>query len=196
MGNNPHATGGPMSDQAMLDALAEQRGQSASEVADRLAQLPQKERYNELAGAVLEEVQRNPLATVQRRIWAGLYFFFGEHWFRDREQKLWRENEGEDMPPWLPGAYPLALTASLLGVLLFGALGWRWTYGWWRTSVPAALAVAWVPVPYLLSHAEALSGPRLPLDGVLLCYAAFALAWFVPGVGRQLWRGAEDPSRV
>ena len=29
-----------------------------------------------------QEVRDNPLGTVQRRLWAGLYFFFGEHWFR------------------------------------------------------------------------------------------------------------------
>jgi hypothetical protein len=197
MSNNPAATGGPMSEQAMLDALAKQRGQPSSDVADRLAQLPQKERYNDLAGAVLQEVQDNPLGTVQRRIWAGLYFFFGEQWFK--EQKLWRANDagsessdGFAVPWWLPGVYPLALTGSLLGVLLLGVLGWRWTYGWCRRSMPAPLAVAWVPLPYLLSHAEALSGPRLPLDGVLLCCAAFALACLLPGLGGRLWRGSED----
>ena len=44
------------------------------------------------------------------------------------------------------------------------------------------LAVLFVPLPYLLSHAEHLSGPRLPLDGVLLCYAAFALVSLIPGL--------------
>ena len=46
--------------------------------------------------------------------------------------------------------------------------------------MPSSLAVMWIPLPYLLSHAEALSGPRLPLDGVLLCYAAFALCGMLP----------------
>jgi hypothetical protein len=50
------------------------------------------------------------------------------------------------------------------------------------------LAAIWIPLPYVLSHAEALSGPRLPLDGVLLCYAAFALACLLPAHGR-LWAG-------
>ena len=47
-------------------------------------------------------------------------------------------------------------------------------------------ALMWVPLPYLLSHAEALSGPRLPLDGVLLCYSAFVLACLAPNVGKVL----------
>ena len=70
-------------------------------------------------------------------------------------------------------------------------LGWRWSYGWRKESMPASLAVIWIPLPYILSHAEALSGPRLPLDGVLLCYAAFAAACFIPGLGGHLFHGAK-----
>jgi hypothetical protein len=40
-------------------------------------------------------------------------------------------------------------------------------------------------LPYLLSHAESLAGPRLPLDGVLLCFAAYALACCVPRLVRN-----------
>jgi hypothetical protein len=53
-----------------------------------------------------------------------------------------------------------------------------------------------VPLPYLLGHAEALSGPRLPLDGVLLCYAAFVLVALVPGQGRDLLAGPPGPVSV
>jgi hypothetical protein len=78
-------------------------------------------------------------------------------------------------------------------MLALGVLGWRWTYGWRWESMPSSLAVLWVPVPYLLSHAAALSGPRLPLDGVLLSYAAFALVCLVPGYGGNLLAGAPQP---
>ena len=44
----------------------------------------------------------------------------------------------------------------------------------------AALAVMWIPLPYLLSPAESLTGPRQPLDGVLLTFAAFAIGCLVP----------------
>ena len=54
--------------------------------------------------------------------------------------------------------------------------------------MPLSLAAIWIPLPYVLGHAEALSGPRLPLDGVLLCYAAFALACLLPARWR-LWAG-------
>src|SRR5262249_44887726 len=78
---------------------------------------------------------------------------------------------------------PIALPATLLFLVIFGLLGWRWTFAWRRESMPAALAAFWVPLPYVLGHAESLWGPRLPLDGGLLCYTAFGLAWLVPGMG-------------
>ena len=53
--------------------------------------------------------------------------------------------------------------------------------------------VIWIPLPYILSHAAEFSGPRLPLDGVLLCYSAFALLCLVPGLGGWLLRGAPPP---
>jgi len=81
------------------------------------------------------------------------------------------------------------LQGSLLAVLLLGFLGWRWTYGWRKQSRLATLAILWIPLPYLLSHAESLSGPRLPLDGILLCYAAFVIACLVPGFGSSLAKG-------
>ena len=80
---------------------------------------------------------------------------------------------------------------TLLGLLVLAFLGWRWSYGWQAESMPAALAMIWIPLPYILSHAEALSGPRLPLDGVLLCYAAFALLCLTPGVRRYFLDGAK-----
>jgi hypothetical protein len=54
----------------------------------------------------------------------------------------------------------------------------------------------WIPLPYILSHAEALSGPRLPLDGVLLCYSAFAIGCLVPGWSARLLAGYRPPVAV
>jgi 4-amino-4-deoxy-L-arabinose transferase-like glycosyltransferase len=201
MGNNPRATGGPLAEQPLVDALAQQRGQTPEAVASDLEQLKQKERYRSLGTPIVDEVRRNPLGTVQRRLWAGLYFFFGETWFK--EQKLWRVTEAPpppadadepapSVPSWFTQSYPVALTGTLLGLLLLGVLGWRWTYAWRVESMPAALAVILIPLPYLLSHAEALQGPRLPLDGILLCYAAFVVLCLVPGVGRQLLAGPQE----
>jgi 4-amino-4-deoxy-L-arabinose transferase-like glycosyltransferase len=141
----------------------------------------------QLPRELMEGVRRDPTATLNRRAWAGLGFVFGEDWLRERT--TWRsEASADELPPWLAGSYSAILIGALLGMLLLAFAGWRWSYGW-RQAVPAALAVAWVPLPYLLSHAEGLSGPRLPLDGVLLCYAAFALVYVLPRVGARLRQG-------
>ena len=93
------------------------------------------------------------------------------------------------MPDWLAASYPAILYGCLLGMLALGLLVWRWTYGWRAQAMPSSLALIWVPLPYVLSHAEALQGPRLPLDGILLCYAAFALIYLIPLIGSVLWPG-------
>src|SRR5206468_1279960 len=125
MGNNPRATGGPQAEQALIEALAAQRGEEPAAVTSHLAELKQQQRYHDLAGDVMAEVMRNPTGTVQRRLWAGLYFFFGEAWFK--EQRLWQVRQpppppADDpdpqpperlpMPEWLEPSYPLLLTGT------------------------------------------------------------------------------------
>jgi hypothetical protein len=181
-GNNPRATGGPLDKSVLTQALPRS--------ADELAGMSQPDRYRELARPVVEELQHDPQAALERRLWAGLCFFFGEDWLTQRKlaRAIGYQDNGETLVRD-SGPLPLLLVASLLGLLLLGALGWRLTYGWRQTSMPAALAVCWVPLPYILSHGEALSGPRLPLDGVFLCYAAFTLACLVPSLGKTLLQG-------
>jgi hypothetical protein len=195
MGNNPKATGGPMAEPAMLTALAEARGEDAASVAQQLAQVvDQKQRYGQLAHDVVQQVRSQPAETLRRRLWAGLCFLFGERWLQQGQLAECEGNEEErPMPPWLQASYPTILQGTLLGMLLLGALGWRWTYAWRHESMPAALAVVWVFLPYMLSHAAALSGPRLPLDGVLLTYAAFALVGLIPGIGGRLRDRQSEP---
>jgi hypothetical protein len=163
-GNHPGATGGP-------DTAA-----------------PSASGAEALAREVADEVRRDPSATVNRRLWAGLSFVFGDQWLRQGTAWQTVESAGE-MPSWLAGSYPAVLLGTLLGMLLLALVGWRWTYPWRREAMPAALALVWIPLPYLLSHADALSGPRLPLDGVLLCFAAFALVATLPRIGARLREG-------
>jgi hypothetical protein len=189
IGNNAKATGGPQDEQTMLKALAEARGEDPKKTLQEFGSLKQPERYARLGRAVWESVANDPAATLQHRLESTVGFFLSESWLKDR--KLWRRasDEAPAMPEWLEGSYPAILEGTLLGMLLLGVLGWRWTYGWRQTAMPSSLALICVPLPYLLSHAESLHGPRLPLDGVLLCYGAFAVACVVTAVDGVLFRG-------
>jgi 4-amino-4-deoxy-L-arabinose transferase-like glycosyltransferase len=179
IGNNPEATGGPASEQAMRKAPVEELSKIGR----------QTDRYARLGGFVAQEVRANPAEAVRRRSRAALNFIFGERWFTEGRLAD-RTGSDEAMPDWLAWSYPVVLESTLLGSIVLALLGWRWTYGWRSAAMPSSLALIWVPLPYVLSHAEALSGPRLPLDGVLLCYAAFTLACLFPG-RQRLWAGEE-----
>jgi len=181
MGNNPRATGGPLDERTLRAALGAERVQELT------AETNQAQRYARLSADMLAEVSGDPGPTLARRLWAGLFFVFGEAWFTDGALS---RAEGT-MPAWLDEMHFGILTGALLGMLLLGVLGWRWSSVWRRQARLATLAAIWVPLPYILSHADTLSGPRLPLDGVLICYSAFVLAYFVPGVGRLLRKGPE-----
>jgi 4-amino-4-deoxy-L-arabinose transferase-like glycosyltransferase len=189
MGNNPDSDGGPQSEQETLQALAKSRGEETSATDHKLADLPQKDRYNSLAKDVYEQVRDYPAETLQRRLRSGLSFFFGAKWLQGANPWGQEGKSSRDIPQWLDRSYPTILYASLLGLLLLGVLGWRWSYAWRWESLPASLAVFWIPVPYILSHAEYFQGPRLPLDGLLLCYVALALVCLIPGLGGRLLRG-------
>ena len=143
------------------------------------------------------------LKAVQLRVSAALDFWLGERWFQTGELAnrtpvvVKNDADNTESKPTLPyfeHSYHGILLVPLLAMFALAFLGWRWSYGWRKESMPASLAVIWIPLPYILSHAEALSGPRLPLDGVLLCYAAFAAACMIPGVGGYLFAGAKGTS--
>jgi hypothetical protein len=191
MGNNPDATGGPQTEDAMVQALARQKGQDVAAVRKELAEMTGRQRTAALMSAVATEAQNNPAGTLERRLEAGLGFFLSDSWLRTHQCATSRTTDsGSPASTWLSSA-PAVLTGALLGLLLLGVMGWRWSYGFRLESMPLAVAVLWIPVPYLLSHAEALHGPRLPLDGALLCLAAFALCCLIPGYGRNFLAGSD-----
>jgi 4-amino-4-deoxy-L-arabinose transferase-like glycosyltransferase len=185
MGNCPGAKGGPLSEKEVVDALAATRGEEPTAIDRKLEELRQKDRYNSLAPDVLKQVRDDPANTFQRRLHAGVMFFIGDSWFPWNDQA----KSGRDLPVWLTDSSPAVLSGTLFFLLLLGVIGWRWSYAWRWESLPASLAIFWIPLPYILSHAESLHGPRLPLDGVLLCYVALALIGLVPGLGGSLLRG-------
>jgi hypothetical protein len=179
IGNNPQASGKTMSEAALRDSLT-------PELRDKLlAEENQPRRYARLGSEVFTYIQQNPAAALGNRLDAGLCFLVGGSWIDAHRLALRRAgNEPADFTDEIADLIETALRGSLLVLLLAGALGWRLSAAWGARARLAALAVVWIPLPYLLSHAEELSGPRLPLDGVLLCYAAFALACLLPGFAR------------
>jgi hypothetical protein len=182
-GNNPQSTGGPQSDEAALKAF-EAAGGSAGE----LSQTIQTRRYERLAQQFWRQVALDPAGTLARRIRAAIYFVFGEDWFT--RGMFWRTTDVKRFPDWLARWHATWFYAVMILICFFGLLGWRWSYAWRVEAMPSSLALVWVPLPYVLSHAELFSGPRLPLDGILLCFTALAMACFIPKVGYPLLQGA------
>jgi hypothetical protein len=175
IGNNSRATGGPETETAMVEALADQDPN-----AEGLRQMTQVTRYRALARAAWREIRSEPGAALQRRLFAGVSFFLGERWLQER--KLVREDPGaiEEVPDWLSRSATALFAGSLLVMLVLGAIGWRWSFSGRRVAMPTSLAPFWIFLPYLLTHADSFHGPRLPLDGMLLCYAALAVCWLAP----------------
>jgi len=193
IGNNDRATGGPEDEETLRAALPPGR------LNELLAEKNQATRYRMLAPDVWESVQTDPGGTLRRRLGATLSFFVGEAWLEDptlaksplRQTAPPPDGDGAEpagLPEWLNESCVGIIQGALLVMLLFGLLGWRWTFAWRREARLATLATIWIPVPYILGHAGTLWGPRLPLDGVLLCYVAFALACLYPPIGSRLLR--------
>lgn len=204
LGNNGKATGGPQTDKPVDGQPAETelrmmlRREFGIKDTDSLPDSATA-RARLLREATWNNMKNDPARTWLLRIKAGLYFFFGEDFFQEGN-KLWQEipfesAKAEDVSrhkiavAWWKQITPTLLYASIFGMLVFAVLGWRWSYGWRYTVIPASLAAVWVPLPYIFSHAESLSGPRLPLDGVFITFAAFAIGCLVPGLGYVLFRG-------
>jgi hypothetical protein len=175
LGNNPKTTGGWMPPETALEALAESRGQDKKVVLDELAGLKQPQRYRQLGRDVKKEIERDPAGFFRHRLEALTSFFFGEQWFKDRLLWQTRPAAATKMPQWLEQCYPAILYGSLLAMLILGVLGWRWSYAWSYAANPSSLALIWITLPYVITHAALLSGPRLPLDGIFLCYAGLAI---------------------
>lgn len=189
IGNNPRATGGPLPDATQRQTLAAVPEGDGSNRLKLLEAMPQPQRYQQLAWDMLEEIEANPGGTLERRLRATLGFLVGFDWLEGGS--LWREDPAaaHDAPDWVLPLAPALFFGSLLGMVLLGGLGWRWSYGWRSEALPLSLAVVWIPLPYILSHAAAFHGPRLPLDGVLLAQAALVLSCLVPRLGSYLWQG-------
>lgn len=180
IGNNPLATGGPMDEATLRASFPPER------LKELLAEKNQATRYAMLGKDVAEHVAEDPSAALGRRLSAGTMFVLGQHWFTQGTLAA-TDPAGDEAgtPALVAEVGEGALRLSLLALLLLGVLGWRFSFGWRRRSRLAALAAVALPLPYLLTHAELLSGPRLPWDAALIVYAAFAIACCLPGTVRE-----------
>ena len=96
---------------------------------------------------------------------------------------------------WLPADHPdkvkengLMLVALVL-MLATALAGMRWSHRWRHRTGLLTVALVTFPVVYVLGHTSLWHDARVPLDGVLLIYSAFALASLVPGLSRPLRAG-------
>jgi hypothetical protein len=177
VGNNPQATGGPF-DPKMEAELEPKRKKE-------LADISESQRYFKFLDDVKSEVTESPTATFQRRIHAFASYFVGDSVLQGHGAMVSEANLNP--PSWVEEA----LYGTVLAIVVLGLLGWRWSYGWKFQSSPLGLALFWIPLPYILGHAEFLCGPRLPLDGPLMCLVALGLVCLVPGLGANLLKGEE-----
>jgi hypothetical protein len=158
-----------------------------------MAEPNQARRYGMLAKDLSTRIEDNPAGVLEKRLRAGICFLFGAAWLHD--YTFTRENWPSDEPTGLAELIPLALPVFMIVMLTLGLLGWRWSYGWNREANLGSLALVWIPLPYVLSHGDYFCGPRLPLDGVLLTFAAFALGWMFPPVSRVVFPEEEEPGQ-
>ena len=181
MGNNLAATGSEMDKPALEATLSKDR---LKELVD---ESNQAKRYNHLADEFWQESHDHPKETLARRINAALVFLFGECWLKQGSfAAITPKGDGiAETPEWLRDHAETILHATMLAMFALALLGWRLSHVWRRQGRMATIAALCVPMPYIISHAEYLSGPRLPLDGVLLCYAAYALVSLIPGLSRS-----------
>jgi hypothetical protein len=180
IGSNSLSRGGPQNEETLRQSLPPERLKLL------LAQPNQARRYGMLAEDYWGTVRYDPASVLDKRLRAGVCYLFGEAWV-ERYAGLAREQWTSEQPEVLRGMMAPALSLSLIAMLSLGLLGWRWSHGWNREASLASLALLWIPLPYVLTHADSFSGPRLPLDGVLLTFTAFALAWIFPPVARVIF---------
>jgi hypothetical protein len=161
--------------------------QVSADLLARLQNRPVAERYQLLAPVVYEEITANPVNYLYQRVRSLSQFFFG---VRTPRQAIINQALA---PIAIPPFIPVSLYVSLFGMLFLALLGWRWTYGWRFHAAPLTLAIYWIPLPYLLTHAGPLHSARLPLDGVFIVLAVVGLIGLIPGLGARLLAGEDHP---
>src|SRR5262249_11317163 len=139
MGNNPQATGGPITEDAMLEALD---GDSREQLKGKTTQ---NQRYRILGEKTLQAVSDDAAGCVRHRIQAFLSFIFGQNAMnvgapRGEGGIIWKPGILQTTPSWVGDNLGLIILVSLCVMVFLGLLGWRWTFSWRRESRLLALA--------------------------------------------------------
>jgi 4-amino-4-deoxy-L-arabinose transferase-like glycosyltransferase len=174
IGNNPWATGGPMEEAKLRATFPGDRLQAL------LAEKNQARRYAMLAEDVSAFWHDDARAAMSLRYGAFQRFLFGERFLEHRKLSE-RDESARSLPESLERRSEFVLLTSLLSIWALGLLGWVACRG---TTGFLTAALFMIPLPYVLSHAETLSGPRLPWDAALIVFAGAALAKLSPGRSR------------
>lgn len=177
MGNLPGATGGPIDERALRVSLPPGR------VEELLADPNQATRYRRLSHDYVRQLRDDPTGFLARRFAAAQRFLLGDAWFQ--RQTLVDRGEGLNPPAKIAATVQFVHHAALLMLLIVAAIGWRLSQQWHAECRLATFALIWIPIPYVMSHAESLSGPRLPWDVPLIIFAGYALASLAPSVRRE-----------
>lgn len=189
MGNNPLANGVALNEPELRLSLLlaknpwkEEAFLSSNSVELLMREDNQAHRYKLLASHTLNEILNHPGETVNRRLRAGVVYAFGGAWVKNQRLALYQPNpleEPGEVREWVDSLIPGLLAGSLVLMILLGLWGWRRSV-WWGSEVRLALLAAiFLPLPYLLGHADNLVGPRLPLDGIWLTFAALGLGGII-----------------
>ena len=170
IGTMPGAAGGPVDEIALRASLPKDRVRELLDDAD------QSHRYASLSRDVVDQIVADPAGTLAKRLGAATCFLLGDLW-RQRPGFIHR-NAGDSPSPTaarVEDAAELAAQIAFLALVFLGVAGWRRSRETPSECRLVAIALIWLPLPYLLSHGETLSGPRLPWDAVLILFAGYAL---------------------
>jgi hypothetical protein len=165
VGVMPGATGEAVDEKTLRESLPPERLRAL------LDEPNQAKRYEHLSHDVARRVQEDPAAALSGRLAAATRFLFGDA-LRSGGRFVATNPDGASSGI-SDGTMETAAALGLIALLALAFLGWR------TSAVEdcglAALALVLLPIPYLLSHAEKLSGPRLPWDAVLAVFAGHAI---------------------
>ena len=175
IGTMPGATGGPVDETVLRASLPKER------VRELLDDRDQSHRYASLGRDLVEQIIADPAGTLAKRLSAATCFLLGDRW-RQRPGFIHR-SPGESADR-VEDAAELAAPIAFLALVILGVVGWRRSLEAPSECRLVAIALIWLPLPYLLSHGETLSGPRLPWDAVLILFAGEALTAYWNAVRR------------